>query len=570
MIILGISDMSQDSSACIVRDGRIVAAVSDERVTRLKHCGGFPAGAINDVLRIAGLEPGDVDSIAIGNTSAESLMRFSTHVFGTKDTLEYIPTNAKGYFIAGTFSTYRKLTETLPLSLSADQAVSRRILQLALRQKGLTAHVHHLDHHLSHAASAFYTSGFRKAIVLTLDAYGDGRSGALFVGKGKELEELESFSPEVSFGELYGAVTALLGYQFGNCEGKIMALAAFGRPELLSLWNKRLRVEGMSLQGDLTRKRRFLCKELIPLKRTHRPEDIAASAQALLEETVCELVENALGQTGCKRLCLAGGVALNVKMNQRLLELPGIKDIHVFPAPADDGTAVGAALLLSAREGRITNTRLTNTAFGPSYTRQDVEKAVRDHPQARRLLVSGYDSDSAARGLAEGKLIGWFHGKMEFGPRALGNRSLLADPRSLNSPQRIRKTIKCRPEFQPFCPSISTRYAKELLVNRKGSAAPFMALAFSTADSVANNVPAVVHVDGTTRPQVVQQEVNREYHKLLCSFGRQTGIEGVLNTSLNRSGEPIVRNPRDALDLLLNTDLDMLIMEGLTVTKSSG
>lgn len=569
MIVLGISDMSQDSSACIIQDGQLIAAVSEERVSRLKHCGGYPGGAIGEVLALAGAQPKDIDAIAVGNTSAEALMRFSTHALGIRNVRERVPMNARGILSTGSFILYRILRENSPSISSVDRALSSGFLHRTLRRQGLVSQVEHLDHHLSHAASAFFTSGFRKSLVLTLDAYGDGRSGALFMGKGRELEELASFSPVVSLGEFYGAITALLGYQFGSDEGKTMALAAFGNPTILPRWKDRIKIDGLSLKGDLTRQRRFTFRALGSLVRAHKPEDIAASAQALLEETVCELVKNAVEQTGCRRLCLAGGVALNVKMNLRLLELPAVKDIHVFPAPADDGTAVGAALLLSASKGRVKNTRLASAALGSSYTPEDIESALSSHPRSRRFSVSPYDSDRTAKELARGRLVGWFQGRMEFGPRALGQRSLLADPRSAESPKRIRKSIKLRPEFQPFCPSISTSYARELLLNPKQVRTQFMTLAVRTKPEAAKEVPAVVHIDGTTRPQIVEKKRQKRYHELITAFGEESGVEGLLNTSLNRSSEAIVRSPRDALDLLLDTDLDILIMEGLSIRRSS-
>lgn len=567
MIVLGINDMSRDASACVVKDGKLLAAEAEERVARIKHCGGFPHGAIQDVLRIAGLEAKDVDRIAVGNTSAEALMRFSTHVLGTRDVRERTPTSVGGYLTTGPFMLYRRLTETVPFAGSVDRALSRTLLYRRLRHLGFSAQIDYHDHHLSHAASAFLTSGFRKALVLTLDAYGDGRSGGLFLGRGDSLEELASFPPEVSLGEFYGAITTLLGYRFGSDEGKTMALAALGTPSLTSLWDRNIRVVGTALKGDLTQLRRFTYSALSGLKGKHRSEDIAASAQAILDEKVSRVVENAIEETGCTRLCLAGGVALNVKMNLRLMQLEEVKDIHVFPAPADDGTAVGAALLSSLSETRHLNRAITSAALGPSYTEEDIEAAIRSHPKTRDIVSTGYDTERTARELASGKLVGWFQGKMELGPRALGQRSLLADPTSMESSARIRRTIKRRPEFQPFCPSISQEYAKELLYNSKGIRAQFMTLAFPTREIAAEKVPAIVHVDSTSRPQVVLKSANRQYLELIHAFGEVSGIEGVLNTSLNRSGNPIVRSPDDALDLLLNTDLNMVVLGGTIVRR---
>ena len=247
--------------------------------------------------------------------------------------------------------------------------------------------------------------------------------------------------------------------------------------------------------------------------------------------------------------------------------LPGVRDIHVFPAPADDGTAVGAALLLASKQGVFRNTRMLSAALGTSYSPDDIGDALRKHPSAGKIHIAEYDADNVAKALAGGNLVGWFDGRMEFGPRALGRRSLLADPRSSKSPGRIRRTIKRRPEFQPFCPSITPRYARELLINKKKIPAPFMTLAFPATEREREKVPAVVHIGGSCRPQEVQRRENARYYEFLRAFSDVAGVGCVLNTSLNGSGEAIVRSPADALNLFLKTDLDLLVMGDILISR---
>ena len=421
---------------------------------------------------------------------------------------------------------------------------------------GISAPLEFHDHHLCHAASAFGTSGFRKALVLSLDAYGDGRSGALYVGDGDKLEQLASFPPEVSLGEFYGAITALLGYRFGSDEGTTMALAALGEPVYEEALRRHLSVDGLALRGDLARWGRFTAFRFAHLSRC-RPADVAASAQRLLEEMVVGLVENAVQETGLKNLCFAGGVALNVKLNQRLQSLENIRDMFVFPAAGDDGTAVGAAVL---SQGKFLRGRLRSAALGTSYAQAEMDaEATRSG-----FSVCQYDSSLVAKTLSEGSLVGWFDGGMEFGPRALGKRSLLADPRSLESPEAIRRTIKRRPAFQPFCPSLTPRFARALLHNPKRIDASFMTFGFGTRE---NTVPAIVHLDGSCRPHVVDRHDAR-YFDLLEAFGDISGVQCLLNTSLNRSGEPIVRSPEQAVRLLAQTDLDALVLGDIMISKT--
>ena len=561
MIILGINDMSQDSSACLLQDGEVIAAVSEERMLGIKHCGGFPALAITECLRIAMLNPGDVDLVAMGNTSATAPMRFATHVLSMNKMGHPVPDGLLSSMGHGAFYAYRTMATVTPFGVG-DQLVSRALLTRRLGKMGVHAQVFFFDHRLSHAASAFHTSGFRQALVLSLDAYGDGRSGALFHGRGHCLEEFSSFPLGASMGEFYGAITALLGYRFGSDEGTTMALAAFGKPILKREFQKRVRIKGVALGGNLTRWGRFTARRLSSFA-YHRPEDLAASAQALLEETAAQLVLNAIDQTGSSALCISGGVALNVKLNQRLMALPGIKEVHVFPGAGDEGTAVGAAFLLAGETGRLRPRRMRSAALGTMYTRSDVEAAL----SGGRYSIWEYDAEEVARAIAGGRLVGWFDGRMEFGPRALGRRSLLADPRSLEGPEKIRRDIKRRPAFQPFCPSLTRRYAQYLLTNGKQVDSPFMTMAFDTYGEEAKQVPSVVHVDGSCRPQIVALAENPRYFELLRRFGAITGKECLLNTSLNRSGEPIARSPSQALTLLAETGIDLLVLGDLMVSK---
>jgi carbamoyltransferase len=565
VLVLGLVDLAINSAACLAEDGAVLAAVAEERTTRVKRCGGFPSTAVAACLREAGRRPGDVERVAVGYRGYEAAIRAWSSLPSARlppATLsswrERLPVQA--------LEGYRALRERSGSLSYIDGWASRRILAAHLRRSGVRAPVEHLGHHLCHAAASHLTSGDRRSLVVVADAYGEGRSGGVFLGDGPEVEALSSFSADASLGYLYGAATELIGLRFGFDEGKTMALAAYGTPRHADTLREGLTVESLAITGTATAARRLLSLRWAAALGGRARDDIAASAQAVLEGLVSELVQRAVDETGVRDVALGGGVFLNVRLNGRVLALDAVRSVSVHPEPGDGGAAVGAALLASARRGTFRPQALPTPYLGTSLAGGAVEALGRD----RRLSVErGPDALARAGGelLPSGRLVGTFMGRMEWGPRALGNRSVLADARDPSAPEQVRRRIKRRPAYQPFCQSLLAGAARRHLANPKGARAPYMVLAFDSTPEAREETPAVVHVDGSCRPQVVEPGANPPFEELIRAFGRATGVEAVLNTSFNASGEPIVERPEQALAHLLAGRVDALVVGDALVTR---
>jgi carbamoyltransferase len=541
--ILGLSGNfyrgSADAAAVLLRDGELVAAAEEERFTRVKHAPSqLPEYAIRFCLKKGGISIRDVDVLAFPQITWRSLDRnlpeFCEHHFGGRPkAFEYV------------------------------------------------------GHHLAHAASAYRVSGFDAAMILTADWSGDGLCLTLGSGTNGTIQQLKSFKPpRHSLGIYYALITEYLGFRKWDDEYKVMGLASYGEPNVDLSWllrdseeeagfflderylNETL-LEGYPAMHGLQQPSfsRELVKRLgaprVPGGEiTSRHKDIAASAQARLEKIVSRLVRALHKETGYRNLCIAGGVGLNCSMNGALLALDCVDRLYVPPVASDAGIAFGAAIEVAARHG-FSIPRLDHASWGPEYSNDQIRKIL------ERSKFSFKQSDDVvnfvARALAENKIVGWFQGAMEFGPRALGNRSILADPRQPDMRDRINYYVKFREDFRPLAPSMLEEAAADYIEN--AHPCPFMTMTFPVKQCKQSVIPAVTHVDGTCRAQTVAQKANPRYHQLIKRFGELSGVPVVLNTSLNVMGDPIAMKPEDAIATFYSTGLDYMVIGDFILTK---
>jgi len=572
MNILGVNAYHGDAAAAIVVDGRLVAAAAEERFNRQKHCAGFPRLAIEYCLREAGVRLQDLDHIGISRQPWANLHRkiwqglrqsFSPNTWHA----------AAGMISVG--GVRRKFTEAWSEGLSTK------------------TRLHHLEHHLTHAASAFYVSTFDRAAILTLDGFGDFSSGLLGIGDGTQIKVLRRIHFPHSFGIYYTAVSQYLGFPHYGDEGKVMALASHGKPRYLEQMlqllyldrTRRVRLgldyfthhsdgvsmtwaEGTPKLGHLYSQK--LVELLGPARTPGEPlnerfYDIAASMQTHLEGVVIQLVRYLAEITRETRLCYAGGVALNSVVNGRIrLETP-FHELFIQPAASDDGTAIGCAFYIQHHIlGKPRSFVMEHANLGPSFPDPEIEVAIRKH----NLVVKRLDHPerNAAEAIAAGKVVGWFQGRMEFGPRALGNRSILADPRRADMKQVLNDRVKHRESFRPFAPSLleeetGTYFEQDI-------PSPFMLLIYKARSEQIPKIAGALHVDQTGRLQTVNHRQNPLYHQLLCELKQLTGHGIVINTSFNDS-EPIVCTPEDAIQCFLHTKMDALFLGNYEVKRSS-
>lgn len=542
--VLGVYDWSwinspHEGSSVIVRDGKILAAIEEDRITRVKHDGQTPTfNSVKEVLRISAVKPTEIDAVAVPWEGAEEAYLKGLRRFGRTSLLAY------PYF-----------------------RLNRVRLRAMLKWFGIEAPIRYINHHQSHAASCFLTSGGRDCTVIALDGQGDRNESASAWDVQDSTMKRIALVDGGSFGEFYEAVTYAVGFKINDGEGKTMGLACYGDPSVAYEQVKGLLlVDGLKVRSTLknvvdiqietTDTRPFASyrhevarrnNPFLGLAKIYKNEDLAAAAQKLLEDRVMEFVRNVIANTGKPRICLGGGVALNMKLNQKIREMPEVEDVYVFPNPGDSGVVVGAALTvckeLMEREGReFPNERMIQTYYGTGYTDEEVVKALEEHRLEYQELK---DPEKAAADLiAEGKVVGWFQGRLEFGPRALGNRSVLADPRDEKMKDKINKYLKKRDWFMPFAPSILNEAKEEYL--EAPVEAPFMIMGFNLKREKLKEIPAVAHVDGTVRPQTVTADTNASYWRLISEFEKRSGVPIVLNTSFNRHGQPMVRSPEDA------------------------
>jgi carbamoyltransferase len=582
MNILGINAYHADVSAVLVRDGELVAAVEEERFRRVKHVGGFPANAIRACLAMAGVSPKDVHHVGVSRNPRAHLIRKAAFAFAKRP---------RGTLVRDRAANYRRVAE-IPRTLSE---------VLGLGAGDAVPRIHWIEHHPAHLASTFFVSPFDEAAVCAIDGFGDFVSTSWAAGRGSSLDVLHrTFFPH-SLGMLYLAITQYLGFMKFGDEFKVMGLAPYGSPDFVPRIRQLVHLEeGGEFQLDLS----YFChwsggagmtwddgepvldrvfspklEELLgPARRaadplTPRHEAIAASLQVVFEEAAFHVLNGLHARTRLPRLCLAGGCAMNSVANGKIRTHTPFTDVYIQPAAGDNGTALGAAFWVwnqVLQEPRRFVMR--HGYWGPSFENGRVTAAVEARAQdlaAQRCEIRTLDDERAlcdwtAERIAAGQVVGWFQGRMEWGARALGNRSIVADPRRADMREIINTKIKFREKFRPFAPSVLEESFGEYFTGAVPD--PFMVQVYPVRPEKRSTIPAVTHVDGSGRLQTVNRDGNPRYWELIRAFERRTGVPIVLNTSFNEN-EPIVHEPDQALDCFLRTRMDALVMGRYVITK---
>jgi carbamoyltransferase len=548
-----------DSAAALFSDGELIAAAAEERFNRCKHSGAFPSGAIDYCLRQAGLDLDDIDEVA--------------HSF------DYGPHKLAYTLDPTTAALYRDVL--------SPEAVSKTVSN-QLGEVG--AKLYHVDHHLAHAASAYFCSGWEQCLVVVIDGMGERYAASVYRAEDGRLQRLAAIPARDSIGILYSLVTYHLGFDFNSDEYKVMGLAPYGDPKRFeAFFDKALSLNADGtisipiLHCNQTREeresyratRQYLERALIKSRGpeeeiTGDHEDVAAALQQCLEKAIIHICTSFGRQTGLRRLAWAGGVALNCTTNGRLVHSKEFDQVFVQPAAGDDGSALGAAAWRASQNGEIYNRRIPTPFFGPEYSDRDVEKALdewTDHIQLVRFDSLADTCESAARLIATGHVVAWYRGRMEFGPRALGHRSILADPGDARMRERVNAMVKMREAFRPFAPAVTLREASRWFAVENGTELPYMIATADVREAYRRLLSAVTHVDGSARLQTVSPCDNRGFHTLLEAVGRRTGREVVLNTSFNVRGQPIVNTPQQAIKTYLGCGLDYLFLNNTLVKR---
>lgn len=557
MYILGIN-CGHDATAALIKDDKILAVVQEERKSRSKHQNGFPKLAIKEVMSMAGVGPEDIDYLAMASNNRK--MQSVRELF-------WALRGRRFYSFTGIFKRIK--------TVIADNTRNAWRLYNDLRSLGLQHKKRfYFEHHLCHASSAYRNSGLEKALIITLDGVGDDVSASVNIGDKGHIKRVAATKPEDSIGLMYQAVTEALDFVPVEGEYKTMGLAAYGDGTKLSGY-----FDGIISYKDLAFKSKYLWesewkfpaptirqhlifKELL---KEHKKEDVAAGCQAAAENLIYRYVRDAVERTGIRSICAAGGVFLNVKANKLIREKVKPDHFYIHPDSGDGGLALGAAQELYFRlTGNFPKNRLEHVYFGRIYSNSEIEAELRNHKVKAAYFPE--IEKKAAQLLSSGRVIGWVQGRMEMGPRALGDRSVVADPRNAAVKELINKHLKKRDWFVPFAPSIIEEDSDNYIKDLNGDAS-FMIMAYEAKEGNEKTIPAVVHVDGTIRPQIVRQDINPMYWKLIKAFKDISGIGVVLNTSFNRHGLPIVESPRDAIEHLVNSNVDVLVIGNYIVER---
>jgi carbamoyltransferase len=606
MKVLGLSPLDKDSTVTLVEDGRILFAAAEERFSRVKLQDGFPWQALEQCFEACGIEADQIDRVVYPFLPWDEETRLFTEKLGQER--EFLEKEESA-------DTHRMLREALgrvperrtPIPglqhpnermekgiaktlayrvLAGESVVSRNVAKRSSDQWGRVAKVFHkrwheelenglgelgllgklsrIEHHASHAANAYYTSGFDEALIVTLDGYGSGLAGSASIGRDGRIERIHGIDFPHSLGTFYESVTSGLGFKPSRHEGKIVGLAAYGDPQVLNdVLMARFRVEDGNFR-ILESNNLYFAR----LLSTQFPKiDVAAAYQRALEVVAAAYVSYYLKKTGLRNVVLSGGVVANVKLNQRIREIPGVDKIFIHPDMGDGGCGTGAALLEFVGHPALKEP-LTDVFFGPSFS----EAQILDSLQRAQLKFEQYPEiePRIARLIAAGKVVARFNGRMEYGPRALGNRSILYHAREPEVNQWLNQRLG-RTEFMPFAPATLFDQRHKCYKNVDGAeyAAQFMTVTFDCTDFMRRESPAAVHVDGTARPQLVTPTSNPSFHRILTEYHRLTGLPSVINTSFNMHEEPIVCSPDDAIRAFLQGNLDYLAIGNFLVAHPS-
>jgi carbamoyltransferase len=558
MYVLGINSYLHDASAALIKNGRVIFATEEERLSRFKKDARFPQLSIRAALKYADIGIEDLDAIAFGWNPAG-----------------HTPAHTLRSVLTGQlpFSTRHIAAGLITIAREVYTGNGRRSLERNFGAMG-SRPVLFVDHHESHAWSAYALSGFQESLVLVMDGRGASQATTLYHARGDTLTPVKVFKYPNSLGAFYEAYTDLLGFERGADEWKVMGLAAYGQPTYDLSDALKVVPGGYKLNADLICGNWFndlsrLIARYGPRRNpdmaiTDDDRNLAASVQYQLEQAVFEIVREGVRLTGCRTLSLAGGVAMNSKANGRLLAAGLVDDIFVQPAATDDGAAIGAAIGAHKLVGAtLPRYRMTDAYLGPEFSDAEIGSVLKTY-KLPAIRVSNLEAVAAGL-LAQGKILGWFQGRMEFGPRALGNRSILADPRSVDMRDRVNECVKFRESWRPFAPSCLAEVSEEYFELAKD--APFMILTFDVVPEKRSVIAAVTHADNTARVQTVTREANPRYWNLINEFGKLTGVPVVMNTSFNLKGEPIVCAPKDAIRTFYSSGLDFLVMGNYILAK---
>jgi len=558
MITLGLNyNRKHDSSACIVRDGELLFAVAEERISRIKHDAGFPRLAIQACLDFTRIRADELDEVCFGWTTAGPGFRHDLKCLAS----------------GGLPLTYQNVltTSVYFLSMRHQQGGVKPFRQWFGDGK---ARMRFVEHHLAHAISAYAYSEFDEAAVVVMDGRGAWEATSIWHGKAGKLEHVFTMPFPDSLGLFYSQFTGYLGFQPNSDEWKVMGLAPYGRAKIkldafIDTDASPYRVHAKRIFGNGRGEFSDIISALGPQRLPEseiddRHKNIAYAVQDACELAMMNVVRMAVEKTRCRNLCMAGGVALNSKANGKIVASGLVGKIFVQPAASDDGVALGAALAPYLENGgRLPNKVMRHAYLGPAFEDSDVENALRTY----KLPYTHLDDPAAtaAELLSQGKILGWFQGRMEFGPRALGSRSILADSRDPEMNARVNKAVKFREWWRPFAPSLKKEAAAEYLESATDS--PFMILTAQVRPEKRGVIPAVTHVDGSARPQTVEKEINPLYWHLLDEFEKRTGVPVVMNTSFNLRGEAIVHTPTDAVRTFFSSGMDALVIGSFLVEK---
>ena len=564
MNILGISCYYHDAAAALVRDGQLVAAAEEERFNRKKHYSDFPNLAVEYCLKEAGIEIGDVDHV----------------VFYEKPIVKF--DRILNMYLFTWPRSMISFLKAIPLWLK-DRLWIRNDIQ---KQLGIEDEILFAEHHMSHAASAFLVSPYEKAAILTLDGVGEWATTARGYGEGTEIHLDQQIHFPHSIGLLYSAITSYLGFRVNDAEWKVMGLAPYGEPKYLDQFEKLVdmkddgsfRLNMKYFKHHWSSKRMFNRRfeklfgrpQRVPesdLEDFHR--DIAHSGQKLVERIIVNLARATHEKTGLSDLVIAGGVGLNSVANWKILKETPFERVWIQPAAGDSGGAVGAAFYLWNTVLGNPRTYVMNHAYlGPAYADDECRSLL----ESRKIPFETFDREElckqAAKHVASDKVIGWYQGRMEFGPRALGSRSIVANPTKAGMKDIINAKIKFREKFRPFAPSVLLERAHEFFEMDEGLELPYMLMVPKVRQEVREKIPAVTHEDGTGRVQTVTKRDNPLYYDMIAEFEKLTGVPCVVNTSFNVRGEPIVNTPENALNCFLKTGMDVLVLGNCIVDKS--
>ncbi|MGC8587328.1 MAG: carbamoyltransferase C-terminal domain-containing protein [Candidatus Micrarchaeia archaeon] len=574
MAILGIHD-AHDAGAAVVSGGSVIGAVNEERFTKLKNDVGFPSNSIKYLLNLASSDEIEKVAVAwIGGSALFARMLPSLEKKRRKLWRKELPKPSK-LSMHMRNAIFRLVQNQKPRGAwkAFGTSIGGSLLSARLRSAGLDKKIVFVEHHLAHAASAYYASGFKEVLVITLDGAGDGLSGTVSIGDNGELKRINQFDASASIGILYGAATVACDMRYSEDEGKLMSLAAYSYPAEIKELNEIVRYDEKErkLVSNNGKKFEYLLAEYMKDKLLwkYNREAFAYAVQKHVEDQVLKIVKQYISETKIRNVAVAGGFFSNVITNMLINELPEVKDFFVFPHMGDGGLALGAAYYLDYKEhGKFNNKQIDNLYYGPAYDDSQIERILKQKKSEGKIEyeevknIAKYTADAIAN---DNKIVLWFQGRMEYGPRALGNRSVLAYAGDPKNRDRINLIIKKRPYYQPFASTIIEEDAPKLL-ERYPRPNRFMTVGYKVFEERFGDLVAASHIDGTTRPQILGSE-NPLYRELILSLKKKIGIGALLNTSFNKHGVPIVMSPEDALWTLENTGAEYLAIGSFFVEK---